>query len=382
MRVTIDIDKLLAQGRITREEYERIKSFATENTMHLSINVFISFGVVAAVLGTLLLVPDPKMALGLGLGLAILGMTGQKQEGDGLALLMTVMISVGTLLASGGILVLTDGSIGGHLLVASLCSVGGIVSKRKALLVVATLALSATIGAMAMYSHASYGLIIRQPFLTVLVFTILGWSMYYYSLSLSWDYQPLALTVARTSFILVNFGFWVGSLWGDDLWLWHTHGSDDDDKWVFGYGQAIPDLVFGITWALGIVAMGVWGAIHARGWVVNAAATFAGIHFYTQFFERLGASPKTLFGAGVVALVICVVLTNYNQKLDPTNPTSSADGENLSSSNDNECMPFTEATVPTDDSGPVIEESGSFPLATNYTGSFGGAADIETMHSN
>jgi iron complex transport system permease protein len=29
-----------------------------------------------------------------------------------------------------------------------------------------------------------------------------------------------------------------------------------------------------------------------RRWLVNLVALFAGIHFYTQWFERLGATPS------------------------------------------------------------------------------------------
>ena len=33
------------------------------------------------------------------------------------------------------------------------------------------------------------------------------------------DLARLALVAARTSVFMVNFGFWIGSLWGDDLLL-------------------------------------------------------------------------------------------------------------------------------------------------------------------
>jgi len=55
--------------------------------------------------------------------------------------------------------------------------------------------------------------------------------------------------------------------------------------------------------------VGIWGAYENRRWVVNSAVTFGAIHFYTQWFERLGAQPcqlvvgtKTarLYGAFVV----------------------------------------------------------------------------------
>ena len=36
-----------------------------------------------------------------------------------------------------------------------------------------------------------------------------------------------------------------------------------------------------------------------RRWLVNLVALFAGIHFYTQWFERLGATPLSVLLGGV-----------------------------------------------------------------------------------
>ena len=40
--------------------------------------------------------------------------------------------------------------------------------------------------------------------------------------------------------------------------------------------------VYSIVWALALVGVGAWGAMHSRRGAVNMAATFGGIHFYTQ----------------------------------------------------------------------------------------------------
>jgi hypothetical protein len=60
--------------------------------------------------------------------------------------------------------------------------------------------------------------------------------------------------------------------------------------------------VFSIVWALALGAVGAWGAMHGRRGAVNMAATFAGIHFYTQWFERLRATPEMVIAAGVIAV--------------------------------------------------------------------------------
>jgi len=81
----------------------------------------------------------------------------------------------------------------------------------------------------------------------------------------------------------------------------------------------VPDWLFGSAWAILIVATAVWAVRVRRRWAVNLMTVFGSIHFYTQYFERLGASPGTLVGAGIVALAIAVGLAQYNRRT-PTTP--------------------------------------------------------------
>ncbi len=75
----------------------------------------------------------------------------------------------------------------------------------------------------------------------------------------------------------------------------------------------VPDYVFAVLWALGLLAIGAWGAKRNRRFVVNVAAVFGGIHFYTQWFENLGAMPGTILIAGIVTVGIAVGLWKYNR---------------------------------------------------------------------
>ncbi len=67
--------------------------------------------------------------------------------------------------------------------------------------------------------HAMYSLTIQEPTVTIILFSGLALAAYLVSKRLKADYERLAITAARTSILLVNFGFWIGSLWGDRLML-------------------------------------------------------------------------------------------------------------------------------------------------------------------
>jgi len=76
----------------------------------------------------------------------------------------------------------------------------------------------------------------------------------------------------------------------------------------------VPDWLFGIAWALALIAAGVWAARVGRRWLVNVVAAFGAIHFYTQWFERLGATPASVLLGGVVMLAVALALWNFNRR--------------------------------------------------------------------
>jgi len=140
-----------------------------------------------------------------------------------------------------------------------------------------------------------------------LLFSGLAIAAYQASKRLSADFARLSITAARTSLLLVNFGFWIGSLWGDRL-TWFV-----DRATTSRYVPVIPAWTFSLLWIIAIIGAGVWAARANRPWVLNLAAVFGAIHFYTQWFEKLGATPFTVLVAGVTTLALAVGIWKYNQ---------------------------------------------------------------------
>ena len=80
----------------------------------------------------------------------------------------------------------------------------------------------------------------------------------------------------------------------------------------------ISDIVYTGLWALALIAVGAWGVARNRRFVVNTAAVFGSILFYTQWFERLGTTPGTVIFGGMVAVAIALGLWKYNRLATPT----------------------------------------------------------------
>ena len=300
MKVTLDLTKLLEDGRITRHEYDRLKQLGAAGTGSLAFNILLGFGVIAVSAGAVALVPSALtgIVLGtiiLGAGLALYAAHVAQWE-----LFAHICVLIGALGLAAGVVIEAEGAVWAFLAITVGFALTGIVARSGLLVVLAVLALSASIGARTGYMHAAYFIGVEEPTLTVVAFGILALACYLVSLVLPSAFERLALQAARTSLILVNFGFWVGSLWGDQ--------SE-------GLGIRLDDGVFVVLWAAGLIAVGIWGARQNRRWVVNCAALFGAIHFYTQWFEQLGANPLSVLVAGILALAIAIGIWRFNRAL-------------------------------------------------------------------
>ena len=320
MKVTLDLSKLLRDGVITPQEHDRLALLGRRETGLLLVNVLIGFGVLAVALGAVAMVPNPLtgvvlggvlMATGIGLVLS------RRAEWTILAniciLVAALMLGAGIILLSQGVLRFSDDGAGHEpsmsfnaacLLVAALFAAAAALARSSLLAVLTVLLLFTVLGSSSAYSHAFYELEVRQPLAAVVAFSILALAAHAVSRAVPGAWERLAAAVARTAVFLVNLAFWVGSLWGDELdWLAVPHGS------------GVPPAAFAVTWAAALLATAVWAGRGNRRWVLNLVAVFAGIHFYTAWFEHLGATPGSVLAAGVLVLAFAVLLWRLNRSL-------------------------------------------------------------------
>ncbi len=319
MKIVLDITKLEEEGEFTPSEADRLRKLAARETGSLGINILLSIGVIAIALGILAFEPSVPAGIALGVVLVGAGLAVQHYRAAQWGPLGTANILVGTLAVSGGTLYQADGHVAAFLFVALLLIGLGAVARSGLLIGLAPFALASVLGSSTGYWHASYMLVVREATITILVFAAVAWGVFYLSKQLPSAYERLALIFSRVSLIFVNFGFWIGSLWGDapgESWL--RSSMYENPGGIFGLDPLqrlmfVPDYVFAVTWALGLLAIGAWGAKRNRRFVVNVAAVFGGIHFYTQWFENLGAMPGTILIAGIVTVGIAVGLWKYNR---------------------------------------------------------------------
>ena len=277
IKIVLDVTRLLREGKLTPEQAEELKALASRDIGTLAINILMSFGAIAVAGGILALNPTFAAGAAIGVALVVIGLAVSLGAGERWRLLATAGTVIGALLLSGGV--------------------------------------AGALGSSTGYFHATYMLIVTEPTITIVFFALLALAAYLVSSRVGPAYEGLAIVFARMSLVLLNFGFWVGSLWGDHPGeSWAVGGMESwtaREAWEKA-ALHVPDWVFTFAWAVLVIGVGIWAARANRRWVVTTAATFGAINFYTQWFERLGAEPWAIIVAGLTIVGIAGGLWRYN----------------------------------------------------------------------
>lgn len=316
MKITLDLTDLVETGKLTAAEAERLRALAARDTGSLGINILVGFGVVAVAAGAGALLPSPLTAVALGAVMFVVGFALMSSKATAWELLAQICIVIGALAFCGGIAMLDGGSLRVMVAIAVILAGAAVLARSGLLIAASVLVIGACLGSSSDYRHAMYTLTVEEPTLTIVVFALIALGCYLLSLRLKAQYERLALIAARTAVLMINFGFLVGSLWGDRLLRLRSLISNDPSI-LHDYtarSEMISPLAFSIGWALALVAAGVWAVKVNRRWIVNIVAVFAALHFYTQWFEKLGATPISVLLAGLLLLAFALGLWTFNRR--------------------------------------------------------------------
>jgi hypothetical protein len=321
IKIVLDITRLVKEGKLTPQEAEQLQALARRDTGSLAINVLMSFGAVAVAAGIIALEPAFATGVSLGVALAAIGLAVSFFAAEQWGLLGTATTIIGALLLAGGVIGFAEADFAGLAFSALLFLALAVAIRSNFLMALVPLALAGALGSSTGYQHAVYMLTVNEPSITIVFFALLAGAAYLVSQRVGQAYQQLAIIFARVSLILVNFGFWIGSLWGDypgETWvqgenyrLWSNR-----EAWRNAHLH-IPETAFIVGWAIVIVVVGAWAARANRRWVVTTAAVFGAIEFYTQWFERLGAEPWAIIVAGLTIVTFAIGLWRYNLTAGP-----------------------------------------------------------------
>ena len=289
MKVTLDLDLLVSQGKLSAAEAERLKSYASQETTALGSNIFLAFGIVAVVIGAGVLLPTLHTVLVLGGLLFAVGFALRIGKVEHWALFAQIVMVAGALALGGAII----GLFGESLLIKLLLSAGLAVAAVAALS-----GLLASLSVIALAVAIMTGSEVLEPSnylaVTIVILSALVLALYFISLRLEPLHERLAIIAMRTGILMVNVAFLVGTLFGDNM-------------------LSLPGVAFTVIWALALLALGTWAVFADRRWVVNSVAVFGAVHFFTQWFLALGAQPFSILVGGLLLIGFGLALARFNQ---------------------------------------------------------------------
>lgn len=301
MKVTLDLTDLVTRGEITREESERLARLGARDTGSLGSNILLGFGTIAVALGGGFLFPSAQAVIVIGVILFIAGLALILNKQTKWLVFAQICVTVGALGIVGGTSFLSDGNFYVNVGLAAGLAAAAFVASSGLLIVIAILEFSVALGSGNAYFGGGYFFWVEQPTQTITVLGVLAVGLYLVSLNLKTGHERVAIIGARAAVLAINLAFLVGSIFGDNRLGW-------------------PASWFTIAWAVLLLGVGLWGVVVNRRWVVNAAAVFGAIHFYTQWFEYLGPNPFSVLGGGLLLVVFGLLLRWINAKVHPAVP--------------------------------------------------------------
>ncbi|WP_321488529.1 hypothetical protein [uncultured Hyphomonas sp.] len=307
--IRIDPQHLQAEGLIDAETARLIAANALpDSRFGLFVNLSLIMGALAVAAGTIALVPDATTGLLLAIvAVAAAELTRRFAPGASLKVLSSALALMGVLGLAGWIGWQYEDAADTAmpaLLITLLLGAGAVWFRSAFLMVLSVLALGAVFGTGTGYWHACYGLFVEEPVMTIAVFGALTAGLYALRGRIAETWQNLAGIAARTAFFLVNFAFWVGSLWGDDLGPDYRYSEGNDWEAWRAATTHVPDSVFSIGWPVLLIA--IMACSRNGGFLSVTATVFLAIHAYTQYFETFGAHPWSLLIGGIVLVGLAV----------------------------------------------------------------------------
>jgi iron complex transport system permease protein len=288
MKVTLDLDALVKDGRISPEEAERLKGFAAADTGALGANILYALGATAVACGVAALLPTLETLVALGALMFGVGLFIRMQGAPRIQIFAQIILVIGALALCAGL-----GGLYGENWMMRL----GLTLGLAASAVLARSGLLAALAVVAFAMTITFDPEMWPPnhfLVTVIVaLSALVLALYLVSLRVAPEFERLAIIAMRIAIVMVNLAFLAGSVFGEEE-------------------IGVDGLTFSVVWALALLAFGGWAVFANRRWVVNSVAVFGAIHFFTQWFMVLGAQPVSIVGGGVLLIVFGLALARFN----------------------------------------------------------------------
>jgi hypothetical protein len=250
-----------------------------------------------------MLFPSPVAAIAMGAVLVVVGIPLSRRAQAVWPVLGSILLVLGAILLCEGILRTTmvlsaDGAILGHLGSAAILALCAVLGDSGLLAAGSVCLLLGALGSWTGYGSGAYMLCISQPIATIVAFSALAAGLLAALPHLPEAHRRIARIAGCMAVVAANLGFWVGSIWGGE-----QRGLHDQAH------------LFAMIWAILLLGALGFGIQRNDRWLVNAAAVFASIHLYTQWFALVQFSAPSVIVAGIGLIVLAGGFLAWNRSM-------------------------------------------------------------------
>ncbi|MBN2728853.1 MAG: hypothetical protein JXR53_06475 [Bacteroidales bacterium] len=298
MKVTLDIFKLLNEGKLTQAESDKLIQLSSEDAPSLAINILVTIGILAVVGGIIAfkLIFLRSLILGiLTMSVGLFFVYDDQQWG----VLGNTFILIGSLTIAASLIQNYENNMLVFIFIFIFFLIIGGLTQSSLLVVFSALSIVPIIHQGQFQGYAAAFVFNSIAILKILVYAVLGFGAYFLSSKLESKFERLAIIFARTSFVMLNFGF--------------AMGADRGDRFL---GVYIPGGFLAFLWAVALIATGYWATRYNDRFILNTTAVFGLMLLHTQWFARLNTQPFVLLFVGVIAIYYCYSFMQKNSQVE------------------------------------------------------------------
>lgn len=329
-RITINLDRLVTDNVLSPEKaHELLRHQQPKALTNTLISVLYIIGALAAAAGVVLLKPTATTGLLIAIVCFVAGQVIRYKRFEHLSIL-ALALGIGSAAGLTGWFVLEFGNslpalaVNGFATAVTLFMAVAFRSRFLAALV--PLGIGTMVGSGGAYWHASYAIFVREAAITAALFTAMTGGLWFLATRLRHiDWQSMTTIAARMSFVVANFGFWVGSLWGDYVGEYFALPTRRPSGLPYPEWRElhnafretalyIPEQAFAIAWAAFAVGAVALGRRIGNRFLELAGVTFFAINAFTQYFEYFRNEPWALIIGGIALVGVALVMVRWQAR--------------------------------------------------------------------
>lgn len=297
MKIKLDISQLLAKGKITQLEHDKMLALSLENKTQIAVKILAVFGVFVFAIGLIGLTKNLLLIMILCFVFAVAGIfiINNRHKNKEWEILGNIMLLIGSI-GIAGCLVTEISKNYIFILISIIFIIFAVLANSRLLIALSALSVLPLAPFNTLVSEDIF-LFNETPTIIIFLYSFLSFATYLLSKKLQEEYKALAIVFSSMCFLIVNFAFWSASLSGEEI-----------------LNINITEAIFSILWALFLICNLIWAIKKDNKFILSSVTVFSGINFHEKLSSLDFTNEINTLATGITIIIISFILFKYNKK--------------------------------------------------------------------